>query len=61
MACVTTILEAALLPSLPAKELQGIGRSPHPSHQSQFLFYSHSLIIILFVFQLKFLRTTMPN
>ncbi|KAG7610836.1 hypothetical protein ISN44_As05g029380 [Arabidopsis suecica] len=34
MACVTTILEAALLPSLPAKELQGIGRSPHPSHQN---------------------------
>lgn len=29
-----TALEAALLPCLPAKELQAIDRSPHPSHQS---------------------------
>jgi hypothetical protein len=27
-------LEAALLPCLPARELQAIDRSPHPSHQS---------------------------
>lgn len=37
-------LEAALLPCLPARELQAIDRSPHPSHQSQysthFLYYS---------------------
>ncbi|PIM97861.1 hypothetical protein CDL12_29666 [Handroanthus impetiginosus] len=26
-------LEAALLPCLPARELQAIDRSPHPSHQ----------------------------
>ncbi|CAG7865369.1 hypothetical protein BRARA_I03586 [Brassica rapa] len=32
MACVTA-LEAALLPCLPARELQAIDRSPHPSHQ----------------------------
>jgi hypothetical protein len=25
---------------LPARELQAIDRSPHPSHQSQSLFYS---------------------
>ncbi|KAF5455276.1 hypothetical protein F2P56_024872 [Juglans regia] len=31
-ACVTA-LEAALLPCLPARELQAIDRSPHPSHQ----------------------------
>ncbi|KNA23316.1 hypothetical protein SOVF_025980 [Spinacia oleracea] len=30
--CVTA-LEAALLPCLPARELQAIDRSPHPSHQ----------------------------
>lgn len=28
-------LEAALLPCLPARELQAIDRSPHPSHQGQ--------------------------
>lgn len=28
-------LEAALLPCLPARELQAIDRSPHPSHQSE--------------------------
>ena len=28
-------LETALLPCLPARELQAIDRSPHPSHQSQ--------------------------
>ncbi|KAI4319373.1 hypothetical protein MLD38_032976 [Melastoma candidum] len=32
MACVSA-LEAALLPCLPARELQAIDRSPHPSHQ----------------------------
>lgn len=32
MQCVTA-LEAALLPCLPARELQAIDRSPHPSHQ----------------------------
>ncbi|KAF8392576.1 hypothetical protein HHK36_022921 [Tetracentron sinense] len=32
MACVMA-LEAALLPCLPARELQAIDRSPHPSHQ----------------------------
>ncbi|KAG9455244.1 hypothetical protein H6P81_008148 [Aristolochia fimbriata] len=32
MACVTA-LEAALLPCLPARELQAIDRSAHPSHQ----------------------------
>ncbi|CAO2839754.1 unnamed protein product [Amaranthus hypochondriacus] len=30
--CVTA-LESALLPCLPARELQAIDRSPHPSHQ----------------------------
>ncbi|XP_012082794.1 mediator of RNA polymerase II transcription subunit 28 [Jatropha curcas] len=30
--CVTA-LETALLPCLPARELQAIDRSPHPSHQ----------------------------
>lgn len=30
-------LEAALLPCLPARELQAIDRSPHPSHQSELL------------------------
>lgn len=43
IACVTA-LEAALLPCLPARELQAIDRSPHPSHQSErisffYLFY----------------------
>ncbi|KAK4406997.1 Mediator of RNA polymerase II transcription subunit [Sesamum angolense] len=28
-------LEAALLPCLPARELQAIDRSPHPSHQTK--------------------------
>lgn len=28
-------LEDALLPCLPARELQAIDRSPHPSHQSE--------------------------
>ncbi|GLU07368.1 hypothetical protein SLE2022_243290 [Rubroshorea leprosula] len=32
IACVGA-LEAALLPCLPARELQAIDRSPHPSHQ----------------------------
>ncbi|KAF6161675.1 hypothetical protein GIB67_033168 [Kingdonia uniflora] len=32
MSCVMA-LEAALLPCLPARELQAIDRSPHPSHQ----------------------------
>nr|XP_048323716.1 mediator of RNA polymerase II transcription subunit 28 [Ziziphus jujuba var. spinosa] len=32
MACLLA-LEAALLPCLPARELQAIDRSPHPSHQ----------------------------
>ncbi|GAV66963.1 hypothetical protein CFOL_v3_10472 [Cephalotus follicularis] len=32
LACVTA-LESALLPCLPARELQAIDRSPHPSHQ----------------------------
>ncbi|KAJ0940336.1 putative mediator of RNA polymerase II transcription subunit 28 [Helianthus annuus] len=27
------VLEAALLPCLPARELQAVDRSPHPSHQ----------------------------
>lgn len=34
--CVSA-LESALLPCLPAPELQAIDRSPHPSHQSIFL------------------------
>ncbi|KAF7131543.1 hypothetical protein RHSIM_Rhsim09G0186400 [Rhododendron simsii] len=34
IACVMA-LEAALLPCLPARELQAIDRSPHPSHQRQ--------------------------
>lgn len=33
VSCVMA-LEAALLPCLPARELQAIDRSPHPSHQS---------------------------
>ncbi|CAN0923340.1 Mediator of RNA polymerase II transcription subunit 28 [Linum grandiflorum] len=32
IACVMA-LEAALLPCLPARELQAIDRCPHPSHQ----------------------------
>lgn len=36
IACVMA-LEAALLPCLPARELQAIDRSPHPSHQSECL------------------------
>ncbi|KAK2384768.1 mediator of RNA polymerase II transcription subunit [Trifolium repens] len=32
ISCVMA-LEAALLPCLPARELQAIDRSPHPSHQ----------------------------
>ncbi|XP_047308925.1 mediator of RNA polymerase II transcription subunit 28 [Impatiens glandulifera] len=32
IACVVA-LETALLPCLPARELQAIDRSPHPSHQ----------------------------
>lgn len=35
IACVMA-LEAALLPCLPARELQAIDRSPNPSHQSEF-------------------------
>ncbi|KAF5931358.1 hypothetical protein HYC85_032231 [Camellia sinensis] len=34
IACVMA-LEAALLPCLPARELQAIDRSPHPSHQTK--------------------------
>jgi len=34
ISCVMA-LEAALLPCLPARELQAIDRSPHPSHQSE--------------------------
>lgn len=34
VSCVMA-LEAALLPCLPARELQAIDRSPHPSHQSE--------------------------
>ncbi|GMP87626.1 hypothetical protein CsSME_00039924 [Camellia sinensis var. sinensis] len=34
IACVMA-LEAALLPCLPARELQAIDRSPHPSHQKR--------------------------
>lgn len=33
MTCLNA-LETALLPCLPARELQAIDRSPHPSHQS---------------------------
>lgn len=36
IACVMA-LEAALLPCLPARELQAIDRSPHPSHQSKYV------------------------
>ncbi|KAL2927721.1 Mediator of RNA polymerase II transcription subunit 28 [Bienertia sinuspersici] len=35
--CVTA-LETALLPCLPARELQAIDRSPHPSHQRAVLY-----------------------
>lgn len=34
MMALVAALEAALLPCLPARELQAIDRSPHPSHQS---------------------------
>ncbi|CAI9778479.1 unnamed protein product [Fraxinus pennsylvanica] len=33
MTSYVVALEAALLPCLPARELQAIDRSPHPSHQ----------------------------
>lgn len=33
MTSYVTALETALLPCLPARELQAIDRSPHPSHQ----------------------------
>ncbi|OIV88996.1 hypothetical protein TanjilG_07620 [Lupinus angustifolius] len=33
MISFVTSLESALLPCLPARELQAIDRSPHPSHQ----------------------------
>ncbi|KAK4788098.1 hypothetical protein SAY86_019417 [Trapa natans] len=33
MMALVAALEAALLPCLPARELQAIDRSPHPSHQ----------------------------
>ncbi|CAL0303108.1 unnamed protein product [Lupinus luteus] len=33
MISLVTSLESALLPCLPARELQAIDRSPHPSHQ----------------------------
>lgn len=39
-------LEAALLPCLPARELQAIDRSPHPSHQSQLLIPPLKLLCI---------------
>lgn len=35
MSTYVMALEAALLPCLPARELQAIDRSPHPSHQSE--------------------------
>lgn len=35
-------LETALLPCLPARELQAIDRSSHPSHQSQLPSLFHS-------------------
>lgn len=35
-------LETALLPCLPARELQAIDRSSHPSHQSQLPYLFHS-------------------
>lgn len=41
IACVMA-LEAALLPCLPARELQAIDRSPHPSHQSKWTHFPHS-------------------
>lgn len=44
IACVMA-LEAALLPCLPARELQAIDRSPHPSHQSEYLSVFHLLYI----------------
>lgn len=57
MACVTA-LEAALLPCLPARELQAMDRSPQPSHQSQSLFlFSRSrlrTISALWPFNFKF-------
>lgn len=46
IACVMA-LEAALLPCLPARELQAIDRSPHPSHQSKHLSLSSIYIIFL--------------
>ncbi|KAB2635995.1 mediator of RNA polymerase II transcription subunit 28-like [Pyrus ussuriensis x Pyrus communis] len=42
VSCVMA-LEAALLPCLPAKELQAIDRSPHPSHQTSFLILTCTL------------------
>ncbi|GAB2220238.1 hypothetical protein Droror1_Dr00007881 [Drosera rotundifolia] len=43
IACVIA-LEAALLPCLPARELQAIDRSSHPSHQSN-SFYRFAMIL----------------
>jgi len=39
---LVTALETALLPCLPARELQAIDRSAHPSHQSMFISSLHS-------------------
>lgn len=40
-------LEAALLPCLPARELQAIDRSPHPSHQSKLFLFLFIIIVII--------------
>lgn len=47
--CVTA-LEAALLPCLPARELQAIDRSPHPSHQSISLPFFLFFFLIIYEF-----------
>ena len=56
MACVTA-LEAALLPCLPARELQAIDRSPHPSHQSQSFFFLISFDLHLEPYPSPFLKS----
>lgn len=48
IACVMA-MEAALLPCLPARELQAIDRSPNPSHQSE-CHLSLSSSCVFFVF-----------
>ncbi|KAI3912269.1 hypothetical protein MKW98_026288 [Papaver atlanticum] len=45
IACVES-LEAALLPCLPARELQAIDRSPHPSHQNKKSQLVHPSVLI---------------